>query len=77
MVPIFIKLHTANGLMRVNVGKIRSYAKRASRFDTDTKYNTTLFVNDYAMWVRETPAQIDNLIEKATLSRFKKIDEVV
>ena len=78
MIPIFIKVHTRDGLMRVNVNKIERYWKLSSDcFRNDSDYNTCVDCESVTLDVRETPAQIDNLIEKATLSRFIEIDEVV
>lgn len=76
MIPIFIKVHANNGLMRVNVNNIERYFKRTPSFE-NPDYATTLVVSGFAMWVHETPTQIDNLIKKATLARFEEMDEVV
>ena len=79
MIPIFIKVHEvieeydATNLVRVNVNEIKTICSTtnhgSARAAVDFGFST--------MYTKESPAQIDNLIEKAILSRFKKIDDTV
>ena len=78
MIPIFIKVHTDDGLMRVNVNKIEKYYPvRCNTFGGNFKDKTYLDYDTNLLGVHETPIQIDNLIKKATSEAFQRIDEVL